>query len=207
MKCKIMKTVLFALATTTAISSAQSFVSLDPTPASGPLTGTLDGVGLTYSAPDQPSAPGGALMSILNFDASSVVWSPSASTVDLANHRLTPMNTGTPHVLTFSSPVLDPVIHVTGIDSTSTLLFTDAFTYEAGTLTSKVGNTLTAQANGGTSASLKFSGVFNSLTWSHTATNNDGLAYTFSGSNAIPEPSGMALIGLGAIGVFLRRKR
>ena len=202
-----MKTILFALAATTVVSNAQSFAAfLNPSPTPGQLDGMLDGVGLTYSAPDDP-ASGGGLIALYNFDASSIVWSPAATTVDLANHRLTPSNTGTPHVLTFSSPVLDPVIHVTGIDSTSTLLFTDAFTYEAGTLTTKVGNTLTAQANGGTSASLKFSGVFNSLTWSHTATNLDGLAYTFSGSNAIPEPSGMALIGLGAIGFFLRRKR
>ena len=190
------------------VANAQSFADL-ATVTGEQVTGTLDGVGLSYAA---PSAPQPLFISEnLNVGGiATIMWTPTPPAMtDVVFQVLGTGNVPNSHVLTFSSSVVDPVLHMFALDTNSTLDFTGAVpSYESGFGTQLVGNVLsvTTGATDVSSASLKFSGSFTTLTWSHTAGIQDNVFYTFSTSNAVPEPSSFVLVSLGVIGLIRRRR-
>ena len=123
--------------------------------------------------------------------------------------------TGT-NTLTFSSPVNNLFLAVVSLGqggSAASFNFADAFTINSqgaghwgGSATSLVqsGNTLTGAEGNGV---LRFSGPVTSLSWTNPGYEN---YYGFTvGTSTVPEPSSIALLGSGLVGLvpLVRRRR
>ena len=115
-------------------------------------------------------------------------------------------------MVTFSAPILDPVIHLTGMDRTA--LDFSANTTDLTLLSSYGGlqvisGVISDDNNNNGGGSVRINGTYTSLTIALTETNNetDAMKIQWSGIQAVPEPSSTALLGLGGIALLLRRRR
>ena len=175
------------------------------------ISGNLDGAGLTaaFSVPTSDGYFFRGDASIFNntyngFNSSS--FTPASPNADaLAINRIAGSGPAT-LTISFDTPILNPVMHINGMDRTSFDLSpttTDlALLSQSNGLQLSAGGVLTDDDNSQGEGSVRFNGTFATLTMNldEFVAATDGLLVQFSGT-AVPEPSGLAMLGLAACGV------
>ena len=185
--------------------------------APGSASGSLGGVAVSYS---------GELDSAV-INGTSPIWAPnstftggtvtaSPSTVGDAiflNGSFTGTNT-----ITFASPLVNPVFAIWSLGHPgleASFNFNATPTFEAGGPNSQfgglpisiAGNSVNGREGNGV---VQFTGTFSSLSWTNTFENFYGFTVGVngpSGTTPIPEPSTIALFGMGLAGLGLARRR
>ncbi|MDQ6735342.1 MAG: PEP-CTERM sorting domain-containing protein [Nitrospirota bacterium] len=212
----LMSAVLLAAAPASAVTTWTDWTSAT-VGAPGSVSGSVNGVGVSYS--------GEVDSTVLN--GSSPIWAPnssftggtstaSPSTVGDAiflNGSFTGTNT-----ITFASPLVNPVFAIWSLGApgvAASFNFNATPTFEAGGPNSQFGgspitvsgNIVSGREGNGV---VQFTGTLSSLSWTNTFENFYGFTVGVngpSGPSAVPEPSTIALFGLGLAGLGLARRR
>ena len=199
-----------ALLATTSMAQAVTvqWASLTAQPNATTLTGTVAGVGLTYSG-----ALSFAQINNNDFD----YWIDLGYTQGVVNRPtgtdLIALDAGGTKTITFAAPVKDVYLAFTswnGVLASFSAPFTVVSEgcgfWGCSTFNPLPGNTsfYTAQEVHGV---LKFAGTFTSLSFTDTSENWHG--FTVGTTNAVPEPASWAMLiaGFGLTGAVLRRRR
>jgi PEP-CTERM motif len=185
--------------------------------APGSASGSLNGVAVSYS--------GEVDSTVLN--GTSPIWAPNSSftggTVTASPSTvgdaifLNGSFTGT-NTITFASPLVNPVFAIWSLGAPSVAAsfdFNSTPTFEAGGPNSQFGgspitvsgNIVSGREGNGV---VQFTGTLSSLSWTNTFENFYGFTVGVngpSGPSTVPEPSTIALFGLGLAGLGLARRR
>ena len=116
------------------------------------------------------------------------------------------------NTITFSQPVIDPIMDIVSLGSSSqvsnydfntpfTILSTGPGHFGSGTLTNPFGNRLSGMEGDGV---IQFKGKFTSI--SFTASPNEYWGGFNVGAQPVPEPASIAAVGMGLL-AFARRKK
>ena len=175
----------------------------------GSATGTLNGVGVTYS--------GEVIASVTN--GTSAIWAPNTSfmsgTVTASpstvgdDIRLRGSFAGT-DTITFDSPIVNPVFAIWSLGAPglgASFTFNLTPTFEAGGPNSQfggvalsvVGNVVSGAEGNGV---VQFTGTFSSISWTNTFENFYAFTVGTAGTpGGVPEPSTALLLGSGLSGL------
>lgn len=185
--------------------------------APGSASGSLGGVAVSYS---------GELDSAV-INGTSPIWAPNSSftggTVTASPSTvgdaifLNGSFTGT-NTITFASPLVNPVFAIWSLGQPgleATFNFNATPTFEAGGPNSQFGGlpiTVSGNVVAGREGNgvVQFTGTLSSLSWTNTFENFYGFTVGVngpSGPSTVPEPSTIALFGLGLAGLGLARRR
>ena len=205
----VLSTPAFAITTWTDWTSAQGG-------APGTASGTVNGIAVTYS---------GELDSAV-INGTSPIWAPSTtyiggtvttspSTVGDAinlNGSFTGVNT-----ITFATPVVNPVFSIWSLgqpglnasftfDATPTVQAGGPNSIYGGSSISVLGNTVNGQEGNGV---VQFTGTFSSISWTNSFENYYSFTVGLNGGGPapVPEPSTLALLGLGVAGLSMAFRR
>ena len=117
-------------------------------------------------------------------------------------------------IVKFSTAIVNPIFQIHDLEL-NTMVFSENFTLlSSDSELSSTANTLTGTANVLGSdhgrGSIQFIGSFTEISWTATqltaSTGQDAVSFTVA-VEAVPEPSSAALLGLGAFGFLIRRRR
>jgi len=189
--------------------------------APGSAAGSVNGVAVSYSGELDSAVINGTdprWAPNSSFIGGTVTASPSTVGDNIfLNGNFTGTNT-----ITFASPVVNPVFAIWSLGAPSVAAsfnFNATPTFEAGGPNSQFGggpitvsgNTVSGREGNGV---VQFTGTFSSLSWTNTFENfygftvgANGVAGPIPGPGAVPEPSTIALFGIGLIGLGLARRR
>lgn len=183
--------------------------------APGSATGTLNGVGVTYSGELDSAVTNGTSQDWLpnsSFIGGSVDTSPSSvGDIIFLNGNFTGTDT-----ITFGSPIVNPVFAIWSLGSPSvpaTFTFSLTPTFEAGGPNSQFGGLAITVAGNDVSGRegngvVQFTGSITSFTFTTTFENFYGFTVGTAGGapTGVPEPSTMLLLGAGIIGLATVRR-
>ena len=214
--CALMSAVLLSAAPASAVTTWADWTSATAG-APGSASGSLGGVAVSYSGELDSAVINGA----------SPIWAPnssftggtvtaSPSTVGDAiflNGNFTGTNT-----ITFASPVVNPVFAIWSLGQPgleASFNFNATPTFEAGGPNSQFGGlpiTVSGNSVNGREGNgvVQFTGTFSSLSWTNTFENFYGFTVGLngpSGATPVPEPSTIALVGIGLAGIGLACRR
>jgi hypothetical protein len=204
---KILAAGLLLAAANSAQAVTVTWASLTAQPDATTVTGTVGGVGLTYS--------GSINFSQLN-NAGTDYWVDGGYTQGLVNRPvgtdLISLNGGGLKTITFAAPVTDVYLAFTSwnaVDVTFSAPFTvvsQGAGYWGGGTFSVNGPSDGFFGNGEVHGVLKFAGTFTSLSFTDTSENWHGFTV---GVGAVPEPQSWAMLiaGFGLVGATMRRRR
>jgi hypothetical protein len=212
----LMSAVLLSAAPASAVTTWTDWTSATAG-APGSASGSLGGVAVSYS---------GELDSAV-INGTSPIWAPNSSftggTVTASPSTvgdaifLNGSFTGT-NTITFASPVVNPVFAIWSLGQPgleASFNFNATPTFEAGGPNSQFGGlpiTVSGNSVNGREGNgvVQFTGTFSSLSWTNTFENFYGFTVGLngpSGTTPVPEPSTIALVGIGLAGIGLARRR
>jgi hypothetical protein len=212
----LMSAVLLSAAPASAVTTWTDWTSATAG-APGSASGSLGGVAVSYS---------GELDSAV-INGTSPIWAPNSSftggTVTASPSTvgdaifLNGSFAGT-NTITFASPVVNPVFAIWSLGQPgleASFNFNATPTFEAGGPNSQFGGlpiTVSGNSVNGREGNgvVQFTGTFSSLSWTNTFENFYGFTVGLngpSGTTPVPEPSTIALVGIGLAGIGLARRR